>query len=67
MFVYGHVPGHVRLGLVRDHVVDHVPPSQDHVPSSQDHVGESSPSLFGYSLVLGADWVDLGVSRSILS
>jgi len=60
MIVFGHVIGHMVLIWVRDHVMSHVLPSQG-------HVGESSSSLFGYSLALGADWVDLGFSHSIPS
>ena len=63
----GHVIGHVVLKPVRDHVMRHVIGSQGHVVLSQGHVRESSSSLFGYSLALGADWVDLGFSRSIPS
>jgi len=57
----------MRLGLVRDHVTDHMLPFQDHVLSSQDHVGEPSSSRLGCNLALGAGWVDLGVLRAIPS
>jgi len=58
--MFGHVTGHVMLKQVRDHVMSHM-------PISQGYVGESSSSLFGYSLALEADLVDLGVSCPIPS
>ena len=61
MVVFGHMTGHVVLIWVRDHMMSQVLPSQGHVPVSQGHVGESLSSLFGYSLALGADLVDLEV------
>jgi len=67
VIMLGHVIGHVVLIRVKDHVMSHVLLSQGHVPASQGHVGESSSSLFGYSLALGVGWVGLGVSRSIPS
>ena len=60
MVVFGHVTGHMVLIQVRGHVMSHVLPSQG-------HMGESLSSLFGYSLALGGDLVDLGVSRLIPS
>jgi len=52
---------------VRDHVISHMLPSQGHMPVSQGHMEKSSSLLFGYSLALGADRVDLGVSHLIPS
>ena len=67
----GHVVGHVTWKVLEDHVIGyvigHMISSQDHVPVSQDHVGVSSSSLSGYNSALGLGWVDLGVSRTILS
>ena len=67
MVVFGHVTGHVVLMRVRDHVIHHMLPSQGHMPISQGHMGKSLSSLFGYSLALGADLVDLEVSCLIPS
>jgi len=67
VIVFGHMTGHMVLMLVKDHVMSHMLPSQGHVPVSQCHVGESLSSLFGYSLALGVDLVDLGVSHLIPS
>ena len=67
MIVFGHVTGHMVPMQVRDHVMSHVLLFQGHVPVSQDHVGESLSLLFGCSLALGVDLVDLGVLHSIPS
>ena len=67
MAMFGHVTGHMVLMQVRDHVIRHMLPSQGHVPISQGHMGKSLSSLFGYSLALGVDLVDLEVSCLIPS
>jgi len=64
VIILGHMFGHVTPKVWRDHMICHM---VDQVITSQGHMEESSSLLSGYSLALGPDWVDLGVSCVIPS